>query len=83
MESDRCETVNPITKTGMLHELLRELNDVELNQFIGYWRHRRERFQKAGDGFSAWKTSILLSAGLRERVHRQAGQTVPEVPTNM
>lgn len=68
---DGGDLTSPLTRSGLLHELLRELNGADLDQFIRYWQHRHGHFKELNDGFSAWKCSIILSAGLREADNRR------------
>lgn len=68
---------NPLTRSGRLRELLQELNEAEFDQFIRYWQQRDEQFTESKDGFSAWKCSIILSAGLREASRRRPQSKSP------
>jgi hypothetical protein len=61
---------DPLRKSGYLHLRLKELDDGELDRFLRYWEHRYDRYRESGDGFSAWKSSNILSAGLREANRR-------------
>lgn len=64
------EPTDPLRGSGPLHLLLEELDDDDLDRFVRYWEHRHDRFRESGDGFSAWKSSSILSAGLREADRR-------------
>lgn len=68
---------NPLKGSGYLHELLQELTDDQVAEFIEHWTWQREQHKSDGQEFAAWKVSNLLSAGRRE-VAKRRGQVLIE-----
>ncbi|MCJ7779583.1 MAG: hypothetical protein MUQ27_02030, partial [Acidimicrobiia bacterium] len=53
-----------------VHELLTELRDDEVADYCRFWTLRPDWYRAEGEGFSAWKSRIQLSAGYREADRR-------------
>jgi hypothetical protein len=60
-------------KEGLLVDLLAELSDDEVDQYVAHWQWRWDRSRVSGKGWDAWWCSKLLSAGLIEKRERRAG----------
>lgn len=61
---------NPLNQSGYVHELLMDLSDNEVGEFIEYWTWQREQHKSDGQEFAAWKSSNLISAGRKEAARR-------------
>lgn len=59
-------------KTGAIVELLADLTDAEVEEYIEYWQAKRERHQERGDGQGAWWCSKHVSSGRAEQRRREA-----------
>jgi hypothetical protein len=61
---------DPSIEGVSLVEELRALEAPELDQWISHWETRMLRHRRAGEGYSAWWASKILSAALAERQRR-------------